>query len=208
MEEKEKRMAGTYEITHGLRIGDREVVFGIDPNSTEPYFCALYQKQYEIIQIKERYENCMVSDDYVEIVEQFSKYLQEQCCKVREEWANITVPRIPVTEEMCIPHDYGQDLRGKVVAIKPDVFRPEYRTADHQLVLITHGSGVSANRMGTACYARNLYTGETERFERYEVMGEVKAACMPDWARERAEAILCEQAEKTKQRKSIEQEGR
>ena len=51
--EAEKRMAGNYEITQALRIGDREVVFGIDPASDKPYFCALYQKIFEIIQFRE-----------------------------------------------------------------------------------------------------------------------------------------------------------
>lgn len=206
MAEHEKRMAGNYEITQALHIGDREVVFGIDPASDQPYFCALYHEIFEIIQIRERYEACFASDNFVEVAEQFAAYVQEQCQKVREEWAKVTVPRIRITEEMCIPHDYGQDLTGKIVAIKPSVLRPEYRSADHQLVLVDGGSGAAANSRGTTCFCINLYTGEQEKWRRYDVLGEVKPECLPDWARERVAEIGQRQAGQKQRRGQQEQE--
>lgn len=189
--EAEKRMVETYEITQSLRIGDREVVFGIDPDpaNEKPYFCALYHQRYEIIQVREVYEECMVSDDYIELVDLFAEYVKRQCQKVREERDKVTVPRIRITEEMCVPQDYGQDLTGKIVAIKPNVLRPEYRSADHQLVLVDGGSGAAANSYGTTCFCVNLYTGESVHWRRYELLGEVKPECLPDWAKERAEKL-------------------
>lgn len=205
--EAEKRMAGNYEITQALRIGDREVVFGIDPASDKPYFCALYQKIFEIIQFRERYEKCFASDNFVDVAEQFAAYVQEQCQKVREEWAKVAVPRIRITEGMCFPQDYGQDLTGKIVAIKPDVLRPEYRSADHQLVLVDGGSGAIANSYGTTCFCVNLYTGESVRWGRYDVLGEIKPDCLPDWAKERAEKIRQRaEREKAQNRSHPEQE--
>ena len=206
MAKPEKRMAGNYEITQALRIGDREVVFGIDPASDQPYFCALYQKVFEIIRFRERYEACFASDNFVDVAEQFAAYVQEQCQKVREEWAKVTVPRIRITEEMCIPHDYGQDLTGKIVAIKPSVLRPEYRSADHQLVLVDGGSGAAANSYGTTCFCVNLYTGESVRWRRYDVLGEVKPECLPDWAERRAAEIGQRQAGQKQRRERQEQE--
>ena len=37
-----KRMAGPYEITHAIHIGDREIVLGENPADTDgvPYMCA------------------------------------------------------------------------------------------------------------------------------------------------------------------------
>ena len=37
-----KRMAGPYEITHAIHIGDKEIVLGENPADTEgvPYMCA------------------------------------------------------------------------------------------------------------------------------------------------------------------------
>ena len=190
MEEKtEKRMAENYEITHSLRIGDREVVLGVDEKSEQPYFCAFYRKQTVLCYIKEWYEECVVDSDYVRIMEVFAERVQEQCAKVRKEWAQITVPREPVTSDMCYPHDYGQKLVGKVVAIKTTSLLPEYRTADHQLVWISGGSGAYPNSRGTSCFSVNLYTGENVRWSRFDVLGEVKPECLPEWAKQRLEVI-------------------
>ncbi len=203
---EEKRMAENYEITQGIRIGDREVVLGVDPTNENPYFCALCQRQQLGVYVQERYEQCAVGGDYVEAIEQFAAYLQEQCHKVREEQVKVTVPREKITADMCSGRDYTKSLVGKIAAIKPEVFRPEYQTADHQLVLVEGGSGAQANSRGNACFTRNLYSGDSERFERYEVMGEVKPEYLPDWAKERAAAIQRQQAEKARKKKSAEQE--
>lgn len=200
--ETEKRMAENYEIIHSLRIGDREVVLGVDEQSEQPYFCAFYRIETILCYIKEWYEDCVFKSDYIEIMELFAQRVQEQCAKVREQWAQITVPREPVTADMCYPHDYGQRLVGKVVAIKTTSLRPEYRTADHQLVLVNDGNGAYSNSRGTACFSTNLYTGEHVRWERYDVLGEVKPECLPEWAKEKLEAIR--QSEQKKKQSSKE----
>ncbi|MFQ6963481.1 MAG: hypothetical protein ACLRR6_05045 [Oscillospiraceae bacterium] len=38
--DQEKRTAENYEITQAVRIGGKEVVFGMDETNAEPYFCA------------------------------------------------------------------------------------------------------------------------------------------------------------------------
>ena len=199
MADNEKRMAGSYEITQALRVGDREVVFGIDPSSDKPYFCALYQKIFEIIQYRERYEECFVSDNFVEVAEQFAEYVQVQCQKVREEWAKVTVPRLRMTQEMCYPNDYEQDINGKIVAIRPSSLFPEYQSADHQLVLVDGGFGASANSRGTTCFCVNLYTGETTTWRRNQVLGEVKPEYLPEWAKIRAAEIRLKMEQERKE---------
>ena len=54
---------------------------------------------------------------------------------------------------------------------------------------MTGGFGASANSRGSAVFCKNLYDGKTARYERMDVLGEVKPECMPDWAKEKAEAI-------------------
>ena len=73
---------------------------------------------------------------------------------------------------------------GKVIAIKPDTLRNEYRRADRQLYFVTGGFGAEANSRGSAVFCKNLHTGENTRFERRDVMGEVKPDRLPDWAKE------------------------
>lgn len=203
-EEQEKRMAQNYEITQAIHIGDKEVVFGIDEASEKPYFCAFYEKEYQIIQFKERYVDCIISDSYVEVVELFAQRVQEQCEKVREEWAKVMVPREKITAAMCFPNDYRQNLLGKVVAVKPEILRPEYQSADHQLIFITGVNGAHENSRGTACFCKNLYTGEDTRWERYDILGEVRPEHLPAWAKDRLAEIQKEQAEKERRTKSRE----
>lgn len=200
MENTDKRMADNYEIISAFRIGDKEVVFGRDMTSTEPYFCALYEKENIICYTRERYNDCVVSEDYVEIMDIFAERIKQQCQKVREEWAKITVPRIPITPEMCYINDYDKSIEGKIVAIKKSVFRPEYQSADHQLVYVVGGNGAKAQSRGNACFCVNLYSGKEVRWERYEVQGEVKPEYLPDWARDRLKIVLRERDKKAKER--------
>jgi len=196
---EERRMAGDYEIKQSFRIGDYEVVYGENPDLDQPYFCALYKKEWMIICYRERYEDCVVSDSYLEIMEVFAGRVQAQCEKMREELARIAVPTEPVTADMCYPNDSAESLEGRVAAIKKSVFRPEYQRADQQLVLVTGGDGARKNSRGTACYCTNLYTGEDIRWERYDIQGEVKPECLPEWARERFVMLQKARAEKKKE---------
>lgn len=191
----EKRMAENYEITQAVSIGDREVVMGVDKTNAMPYFCAFYSCNV----IFESYSDGIMSDDYVEIVELFAERVRKQCEKVRAEQERITVPREPVTEDMCLPLAYDDSLAGKVVAIRKDALKPEYRSAPYQLVYVTGGNGARGKALGSACFCTNLYSGERGRWERRDIQGEVKPECLPDWAKARAERI---------QKKEQDREGR
>ena len=187
----EKRMARNYEITQALKIGESEIVRGEDENCEQPYFCAYYESNDLVGQ----YSGCMVSNDYLEITALFAARVTEQCKKVQAERAAITVPTEIIKQEMCIPDNYKESIFGKVVAINPDNLRSEFRTADRQLYLVTGGFGTSANSRGSACFCVNLYSGKECRWERSDIMGEMKN--LPDWAKER-EADIRADIEKRK----------
>ena len=126
--ETRKRMVESYEVTNGIPIGDKEVVIGVDEKNEMPYLCAFYTSN----DIFGSYTDCMVSDDYVEIVELFAERVKAQCVKVREEHAKVTVPRELITADMCLPLKGSDSLEGKVAAVRADSIRPEYRSAEHQ----------------------------------------------------------------------------
>lgn len=158
MGNEKKRMVESYEVTHGIPIGDKEVVLGVDEKAELPYLCAFYTSN----DIFGSYTDCMVADDYVEIVELFAERVKEQCVKIREEQAKVTVPREVITAEMCLPLKNDDSLEGKVAAVRTDSIRPEYRSAEHQLVLVTGGNGARGGARGSAC--RN---GQRNAFCRY-----------------------------------------
>ncbi len=200
-----KRMAGDYEITQSVRVGNKEVVYGVNLELEKPYFCALYEKVFLLAFWKERYEKCVVSEDYLYITELFAERIKAQCEQVRTELAAVAVSTEPITADMCYPNDYCKSIENKVVAIKASVFYPEFQNAHRQLVYITGGNGAKKGSSSKACFATNLYTGKSDRWERYEIQGEVKPECLPEWAKERL-AVILKQAEQ--ERKAKEQEVR
>lgn len=197
--ETEKRMAQNYEIIQAVRIGGKEVVLGVDESSAEPYFCALYSTN----ELFYEYSDCMVGS-YAEIVKLFGERVQAQAEMVLAEQEQTSVSLEPLAPADCYPNDYGQSIDGKIVAVKLKSLAPEYRTADHQLVLVDGGSGSRAEPRGNACFCINLHSGKRIRWERYDIQGEVKPEKLPEWAKERYSAIQREQAEK----KPKEREGR
>ena len=201
---KEKRMAENYEITQGIRIGDKEVVFGVDEKAEMPYLCGFYC----INGIYESYQECMAGDDYAEIMELFADRVKAQCIKVHGEQEKVTVPREKITADRCIPMFRCGDITGKVMAVKPEALRPEYRSAEHQLVYVIGGNGAKERSLGRACYCIALYSGEHERWERNDLAGEVKPECLPPWAKERADEIQKQQKGKTVPNQDREQEAR
>lgn len=86
-EEAEKRMAKNYEITQAVRIGGKEVVLGVDESSSKPYFCAFYTANELFCQ----YDDCMVGDNYAELMKLFGQRIQEQAEKVLAEQEQTTV---------------------------------------------------------------------------------------------------------------------
>lgn len=181
----EKRMAENYEITQAVPVGDKEIVMGMDETNAMPYFCGIYTKN----DLFGSYSGCLISDDYVEIVEVFAERVREQCEKVREEQKKITVPKEAVTADMCSSPAFDTSLVGKVAAIRKDALRPEYQSAPYQLVYVTGGNGARGKARGSACICTNLYSGKSSRWERQDMQGEVKPECLPDWAKVRAAKI-------------------
>lgn len=200
---KGKWVVEGYEITQEIPIGDKTVLFGVNEQRKMPYLCTFYTAN----SILESYGDAVIGDDYAEMMELFADRVKEQCEKVREEHAKVTVPREKITEEMCVPIWQCEDIAGKIMAVKTGVLRPEYRSAEHQLVYAVCGNGTRSKSLGTACFCINLYSGERERWERYNLQGEVKPECLPQWAKERAEEIREREAKKSP-RTDIDREAR
>lgn len=179
-----KRKAGEYEIIHTMHIGDQEIVVGENPAAAigQMYMCAFCEQN----EIFARYDEILCSDDYPEIIGIFGQRVAEQAEKTR---MSLNGPKIqgianaPITAAGCTPITSNDDLNGKVVVIRSDVLRREYRRATNQVMLCDGGFGASPNSRGSACYCVNLYTGKTSRFERRDILGVLKDDQMPKWAK-------------------------
>jgi len=171
-----KRMAGAYEILYAIHIGDKEIVFGENPDIGAPtrYFAGWCDKG----DFYERYIGDETGD-YLKAMRIFVDGLSAQIEKVEKERAAVTVPMAPITAEQCYPNDLSQNIEGKVMAVRAGVLRNEYQTADRQLVLVTGGFGSHANSRGSAVFCTNLYFGKHTRWERRDIQGEVKPEHIP-----------------------------
>ena len=180
---EEKRMAGDYEIIHAMHIGDQEIVVGENPSAVagQMYMCAFCEQN----EIFARYDEVLCSDDYAEVISIYGKRVAEQAEKTRTELKGPKIQGIanaPITAVGCTPISSDDDLNGKVVVIKPDILRREYRRATNQVMLCTGGFGAFPSSRGSACFCANLYTGKTSRFERRDILGVLKEDQIPKWA--------------------------
>ena len=175
-----------YEVKHAIRVGDKEILFAEDKKAENGmcFFVGDYSEKGGIIG---EYTDCQVSDDYLEAMQEFTGRVSQQIEATRNAIKEIGLPHELFTAEHCFKNDYSQSIEGKVVAIKADTFRPEYRRGDVQLVLVKSGNGAKENPNGRAVYCYHLNNGKHTRFERYEVLGEVKE--LPAWAVERLAAV-------------------
>lgn len=180
---KEKRMIGDYTVLSSVNVGEKEVILASNEQSTdgEKFLCGFVERN----DLFELCKECVVSDDYIEIAHTFGSRVANEAELFKEQVKKLDIPITVITEADCIPDHYSKDINGKVIAIDPKVLKPEFQRADRQLYLVTGGFGASANSRGSAVFCANLHTGKNTRYERMDVMGEVKPECMPDWAKEK-----------------------
>lgn len=200
---EEKRMAGDYEIIQSVLIGDREIVVGENPADADglPYLVAYYESNAII----GRYYDAVGSDDFPEIMEIYGQRIMEQAQKTRAELSTPKMQGIDnslITAEGCTPISYDDDLNGKVIVIKPEVLRPEYRRATSQLKLCTGGFGAYPHSRGSAVFCTEIYTGRQSRFERRDILGVLEPENQPKWVQHYL--LVLQQAEKQKSGKEYE----
>ena len=181
-------MAGDYEIIQAVHIGDREIVVGENQADEQglPYVVAYYESNA----ILGRYYDAIGSDDFTEIMEIYGQRIMEQAQKTRVELSTPKVQGIdnsPITAERCTPISYDDDLNGKVIVIKPEVLRPEYRRATSQVKLCTGGFGADPHQ---------------SRFERRDVLGVLEPEDQPKWVQHYLSVL--QQTEKQKNGKEQE----
>ena len=192
MHDNEKRMVGDYEVIQAFQFGDREIVLGENLNAPpgELFLCAYAQRNDLFVQ----YFDAVVSDSYVEIAKLYVDRVVQQTDKTIAEmqYPHLEgVDRSIIAKEDYEPVYYEDDLRDKIVVIKPEVLRREYRQGPYQLRLCTGGFGASPKSRGNACFCRDLLTGKTSRFERLDIAGIMPMDKLPTWAKKGLE--ICKQ---------------
>lgn len=129
----------------------------------------------------------------------FGERVTEQAEKTR---VAMNAPKIQgiddrsITASDCTVVSCEDDLNDKIVVIKPEVLRREYRRATCQLKLCTGGFGASPHSRGSACFCVDLYTGKESRYERMDILGIMEPEKLPGWAKHGLLTVQQERAKK------------
>lgn len=191
-EENEKRMIGDtgYEVRHTFPVAGKEILLAENKDASDGM---IYMTcSYKDIGIIAEYSCGIGFDDYLEAVTDFTERINKEAENIRAERDALGLPRNIFTVQDCYPHSYSESIAGKVVAIKAEALAPEFRRGDVQLVYAVSGNGTIVNPRGNAVYCYHLNDGTHTRFERHQVLGEVKE--LPDWAKEGLERIQSDMA--------------
>ncbi len=176
-------MAGDYKVTHRLCLGGRTLLIGYNPKDEKAPYMTCYQGTNMFG--GDVFTDAIGSDDYFEIAELFSERLRQQVDTVKAQRAARGLPFAALTQEHCRKRGADESLAGKLVILRASSLLPEYRTADHQLGYANGGFGCSPDARGRAVYFKELYSGETCRWDCGDILGIADLDKLPEWAKEK-----------------------
>ena len=86
----------------------------------------------------------------------------------------------------CESERYGRlNYEGKVLVLRGDVLKDQYKTPVDQLFLAESGFGCAPGARGRKIFGRCLKDGEETHFQRNEFIGILKMEYLPEWAKEK-----------------------
>jgi hypothetical protein len=175
-----KRVIEGYEEKLCIPFGGRETVLAENQEKEQSYLvCSI--KWDNPLGMEERYDG-VVTDDYVEAMREFVGRVDKLGLEIETAREAAGLPLQPLGSGYCLPDIQNADWKGHVVIISPEHIAPEYRSAEHQLILCTGGYGANHAARGQAVFAQELFSGKKMRYERFQVAGIADPARMPEWA--------------------------
>ena len=85
----------------------------------------------------------------------------------------------------CEQDDYEQDYTGKLVGLRPDILKDEFKTPEDQIFWVDGDNGARPHAIGRKVYGKFLKDGEKTHFFRSDILGVLKDEFIPEWAREK-----------------------
>lgn len=183
----EKRMIQSYEVKTAIHIGGKEIVLAENLASSEPYMVC--NCQWDNPLGADIYDKAEASADYIEAMTEFLGRVASEVERLQDRRTERGVTGEPLTAADCIPGSSSANYENQLVVIKPDKMVASARTADEQLLFAVSGNGCSPDARGRAVFCKNLFTGETVRWERTDVTGIILPDRIPAWAHEKLQGL-------------------
>jgi len=195
----EKRTVWGFEVHFAMHVGEREVLFLLDPSSEETPYMVGYCEGMPAF-VAERFVDAVGSDDYLEMVDEFLLRAKSQVDQLRADRERTNEPQEVFGTAQCLPDGMKYSLESKVVILKPEVLRPEYQNVANQLVYITGGNGASPDGHGTAVFGKNVFSGENRDCRRHQILGVLDPDQAPPWVRPGVCEIIAQRKAKNERR--------
>jgi hypothetical protein len=130
---------------------------------------------------------CGVTADYIEAVTEFTEHLR-MCLGVarsnRESKKSLhDVHYMELSPDDCLPDSRNSVFTGKLLIVRAGELKPEYRTADSQLVICSHGNGARPDAIGTSVFGNELFSGDVVCYRRHQIEGVADPDKLPGWAK-------------------------
>jgi len=180
----DKHVIDGYEEMTAITINRRLIFIGENNSAEQPYMVA----ELTWNSLFGAYESSSVgiTDDYVGALDEFNSLVETNVSIIKNDFDNrknlYGVEPLTLTTAECIPNGLNEDMKGKLIIIKPEVLQPEYRRADYQLRVCVGGFGACPKSRGNAVYCADIFGGKDGRFERYDVLGVADLTKLPQWA--------------------------
>lgn len=191
MPKEEKRLIGEYKVVNSMFVGTKEIALCEnlkDPHGLYYMACDVHNNDFY-----EFYNNVYKSEDYILVLKNYADRIENEVERLVDEYIKEGVPKQLITAEMCNTEVFGENLEGKILVLKPSSLRAEYRTASNQIIRCTGGNGARPGAIGNAIFNYRLLDGEQSRWERFNILGELKPEHYPKWL---VEVLECEKAMK------------
>ena len=175
-----------YTDLNKIFINDSEIILSENPNAEHRYrvvenrFTQYYNDSGE--------NNIFTghTNDYLDAVIEFTRKVQynADCVQSRRELMQRMdgVDYAELRSGDCLPGSQDSDFTGKLIVVKASALKPEYRTADSQLMLCTHGNGARPNAIGTSVFGTELLSGDSVCYGRHQIEGIADPEKLPAWA--------------------------
>ncbi len=187
MSKEAKEVIEGYTVQASVNIGAKRIIFAKDETEKAemPYMKCIAVPNM----LFTRYENAVVSTSFEEIMKLFADDIKAEAIMIEAENRARRAEELPPFKAADLIPDQDKNLVGQVVAIDTKYLHDGYKSLTRQLYYVTGGHGTRPNARGSACFCYDLYTGENDRIERYEVLGIVPKEKIPDFALKTLEEI-------------------
>lgn len=178
----DKRIIDGYAVLHAIRIGGAEQIV-----AEKDHHYRLYRGERVSGLGLEEYTVVFEDRDYLKAMREFARRIDSALdgLDLSRVYRGSPLMDFRLEAEDCVSGGMDADLRGKVVAIKAEILSPEYRSGSYQLMLAEGGFGCSPNARGQSVFCKELYSGESVRWDRADILGVVAEDVLPAWAKEK-----------------------